>query len=95
MVFGALLIVPLPRALLLVERRPASARSAPSELPAALTPWLVGPADEGYRLALTEYTQLEHVMAVLRSAGTQVLEMEVLQPDLEEVFVKLMKEQRA
>ena len=68
---------------------------APSELPAALTPWLVGPADEGYRLALTEYTQLEHVMAVLRSAGTQVLEMEVLQPDLEEVFVKLMKEQRA
>ena len=68
---------------------------ASSELPAALTPWLVGPADEGYRLALTEYTQLEHVMAVLRSAGTQVLEMEVLQPDLEEVFVKLMKEQRA
>ena len=29
-------------------------------------------------------------MAALRIAGSQVLEMQVFQPDLEEVFVKMM-----
>ena len=29
-------------------------------------------------------------MAVLRIAGLQVLEMQVFQPDLEEVFIKIM-----
>ncbi len=43
---------------------------------------------------LSEYSQLEQVMAALRTAGSQVLEMQVLQPDLEEVFVKIMGESR-
>jgi ABC-2 type transport system ATP-binding protein len=31
-------------------------------------------------------------MATLRTAGSQVLEMQVFQPDLEEVFVKIMED---
>ena len=43
----------------------------------------------------SEYAQLEEVMAALRAAETKVLEMQILQPDLEEVFVKIMGETRA
>jgi ABC-2 type transport system ATP-binding protein len=31
-------------------------------------------------------------MASLRAAGTTVLEMQILQPDLEEVFIKIMSQ---
>jgi ABC-2 type transport system ATP-binding protein len=48
--------------------------------------------EEYYILALDEYSQLEQVMAALRTAGSQVLEMQVFQPDLEEVFVKIMED---
>ena len=45
---------------------------------------------DGYRtLALDGYTDLEDIMHELRSRGLRVQEMELLQPDLEEVFVKL------
>ena len=47
--------------------------------------------DQGcYVLAIEEYSQLENVMAALRMARTQVLELQILQLDLEEVFVKIM-----
>ena len=41
-------------------------------------------------LALDGYERVEGVLAALRTAGVRVLEMEVAQPDLEEVFVKIM-----
>ena len=59
-------------------------------LPDALKPLLAGSDDGNYTLALAEYTELERVMAQLRVTGCQVQEMELLQPDLEEVFVKIM-----
>ena len=65
-------------------------RLLPDTLPPALQPLLSRREEEYYILALEEYSQLEHVMAVLRIAGSQVLEMQVFQPDLEEVFVKIM-----
>ena len=65
-------------------------RLSPDTLPPALQPLLSRREEEYYILALEEYSQLEHVMAVLRIAGSQVLEMQVFQPDLEEVFVKIM-----
>jgi len=68
---------------------------APRPLPAALMPLLVQEDECGYRLALSDYVEVEHVMATLRSAGVTVLEMEVLQPDLEEVFVKIMNRARS
>ena len=35
--------------------------------------------------------QLEQILAQIRLAGMQVLEMEVMQPDLEAVFVHIMQ----
>ena len=65
-------------------------RLSPDVLPSTLHPLLIS-AEEGYYiLALDEYSLLEHVMAALRAAGSQVLEMQILQPDLEEVFIKTM-----
>ena len=63
---------------------------APAELPAALKRLLVQESEAGFRLALNDYLEVEQVMAALRAAGAKVLELEVLQPDLEEVFVKIM-----
>ncbi len=65
-------------------------RLAPDTLPPALQP-LMSSREEGcYILTLAEYSQLEQVMATLRTAALQVLEMQVLQPDLEEVFIRIM-----
>jgi ABC-2 type transport system ATP-binding protein len=44
-----------------------------------------------YRLALKSYDELEDLMAALRAAHVKVVEMEVMQPDLEEVFVQIMR----
>ncbi|ALQ50587.1 ABC transporter ATP-binding protein [Nitrosomonas ureae] len=47
--------------------------------------------DQGYHvLAIEGYSQLENVMTALHAAQIQILDMQILQPDLEEVFVKLM-----
>jgi ABC-2 type transport system ATP-binding protein len=48
-------------------------------------------ADGAYRLALKDYDELETLMAALRSHRIKVHEMEVMQPDLEEVFVQIMQ----
>jgi ABC-2 type transport system ATP-binding protein len=65
-------------------------RLSPDTLPPALQS-LMSRREEGcYILTLAEYSQLEQVMAALRKAALQVLEMQVLQPDLEEVFIRIM-----
>ena len=66
-------------------------RLIPDVLPDALKPLVVGHADGGCRLALNDYVQLEGIMAAIRNAGIKVQEMEVMQPDLEEVFVQIMQ----
>jgi ABC-2 type transport system ATP-binding protein len=61
-------------------------------LPAALAPRPVG-SDAGlHTFRLADYTELEPILAGLRQAGRRVLEVEVTQPDLEEVFVQIMRE---
>ena len=47
--------------------------------------------DGAIRLALPDYAEVEQVMAALREAGVAVQEMEIMQPDLEEVFVQIMR----
>jgi ABC-2 type transport system ATP-binding protein len=47
-------------------------------------------ANGAYRLALKSYVELEDLMRELRESGVRVQEMEVMQPDLEEVFVQIM-----
>ncbi len=65
-------------------------RLSPDTLPAELQP-LLSSHDEGYYvLTVKEYSEIEDVLAALRRAQVQVLEMQLLQPDLEEVFVKIM-----
>ena len=66
-------------------------RLLPDALPDALKPLMVGHADGGCRLALQDYAELEGIMAAIRHAGIKVQEMEVVQPDLEEVFVQIMQ----
>jgi len=62
------------------------------DLPAALLPLQTGLADGGeYLLSLRDHTQLEQVLAELRRAGREVAMMEFTQPDLEEVFVAIMR----
>jgi ABC-2 type transport system ATP-binding protein len=63
---------------------------APDQLPASLHPLLCGEEQGRFVLALTDYTTLENVMCTLREAGTQVLDLDLKQPDLEEVFVQIM-----
>ena len=63
---------------------------APPGLPAVLQALLTQGDAEDCLLALEGYDRVEGVLAALRTAGVRVLEMEVAQPDLEEVFVKIM-----
>ncbi len=48
-----------------------------------------------HTLRLRNYPQVEGVLAKLREAGAQIEELELLQPDLEDVFVQIMKETRS
>lgn len=65
-------------------------RVIPDRLPTALEA-LVTEREEGrYRLALPAYTDVGRVVAELRNAGVEIQEMEVMQPDLEEIFIQIM-----
>ena len=44
-------------------------------------------------LQLPDYAQVEEVLAALREAEVQVQELEVMQADLEDVFVQMMRAQ--
>ena len=63
---------------------------APSRLPEGLRAMLVGEEDGCFRLALHCYGELETVLAALRTAGVEVMDMEVSKPDLEDVFLQIM-----
>jgi ABC-2 type transport system ATP-binding protein len=66
-------------------------RVEPDALPAMLKADVVERRANGaYRVALREYGALESLMRELRTAGVRVQELEVMQPDLEEVFVQIM-----
>ena len=67
-------------------------RLEPDRLPEELARKVVERRANGaYRLALPDYGDLEGLMRELRAAGVHVQEMEVMQPDLEEVFVQIMQ----
>jgi len=61
-------------------------------LPPRLEPLVAERREDGaIRLALPDYADVEGVMAALREAHVAVQEMEIMQPDLEEVFVQIMQ----
>jgi ABC-2 type transport system ATP-binding protein len=59
-------------------------------LPHSLQHMVTARDDRQYTLLLQDYCALEKVIAKLREAHAAVQEMELAQPDLEEVFVKIM-----
>jgi len=61
-----------------------------STLPASLLPQVIEQTGESYLLALSSYQALEMVLAEVRQAGNAVQEIELLQPDLEDVFIRVM-----
>jgi len=66
-------------------------RLAPDRLPESLAPLVAQRREDGgYRLALRDYLEVERVVAELRAAGVGIQELEVLHPDLEEVFIQIM-----
>ena len=73
--------------------------SQPSALPAALPPALAArnPAAAGgsWRFRLKDYDEVDAVLAPLRAAGLHIEEMEVLAPDLEDVFIQVMGQSHA
>ncbi|MBI1174922.1 MAG: ATP-binding cassette domain-containing protein [Sideroxydans sp.] len=60
------------------------------ELPAVLAPHMIERVGEDYLLALSSYPALETMLMQLREAGLTVLEMSLQQPDLEEVFLRVV-----
>jgi ABC-2 type transport system ATP-binding protein len=66
-------------------------RLAPDRLPAALAAKLIGADEDSRVLALDNYAQIESVLADLRAESVEVQELEVLQADLEDVFVQVMR----
>jgi len=60
------------------------------DLPAALLPQMVEHVGQGYLLALPSCQSLERVLAELRLSGVEIKEMSLQQPDLEDVFLRVV-----
>jgi len=67
-------------------------RLAGAPLPAALAARVRDSRDALHTLRLRSYAEVEGVLAQVREAGAQIEELELLQPDLEDVFVQIMKD---
>ncbi|MES2354560.1 MAG: ABC transporter ATP-binding protein [Pseudomonadota bacterium] len=66
---------------------------ADNRLPRQFDAQIVANTGNQYTLALQDFAEVEPVLAALRESNASILEMEVVQPDLEEVFVKIMASQ--
>jgi ABC-2 type transport system ATP-binding protein len=62
----------------------------PPELPIALQPLQLAREAARFTLDLSDYGDLEAILASLRAAGVSVRDMSLIQADLEEVFLKIM-----
>jgi ABC-2 type transport system ATP-binding protein len=60
-------------------------------LPAGLKKWPSRHDGCLHSLKIRDYTEIEPILSILRESGVQILEMQLLQPDLEDVFMKIME----
>ena len=67
-----------------------SGGTLPASLQARRLPPL--PEDDRYRLSLDDYAEIGPIMAAIQAEGGVIQDMEVTQPDLEDVFLRLMQE---
>lgn len=65
-------------------------RLSSETLPTVLQEWPRSSHENLHIFKIKDYFQVETLLAVLRSEHIQVLEMQLQQPDLEEVFVRIM-----
>ena len=63
---------------------------APDRLPESLRGLAAARGEKSWTLAIQDYSDIERVLAELRVEGVQIREMELLQPDLEQVFLQMM-----
>jgi ABC-2 type transport system ATP-binding protein len=66
-------------------------RLSTETLPVGLMSW---PSDRDgclHSLKIKHYAEIEPVLLKLRESGIEILEMQLLQPDLEDVFIKIME----
>lgn len=66
-------------------------RLLPDTLPSALQALQISHHDGIAELRIENYAQVEFILSSLRSAAIQILEMSLQQPDLEDVFVSIMR----
>jgi ABC-2 type transport system ATP-binding protein len=66
-------------------------RLSPDRLPPTLEPLVAVRREPGYRLHLKDYNEVERVIAELRAKEIEIQELEVMRPDLEEIFVQIMR----
>ncbi len=69
--------------------------SAAAALPPALAARQPDAAGASWRFRLKDYDEVDAVLAPLRAAGLHIEEMEVLAPDLEDVFIQVMGQHRS
>src|SRR5213075_38973 len=75
----------------LLSRVPGTtARVAAAALPSPWESRVVRRADGMYLLSLTDYAELERLLAALREAGVAVGELALQEADLEQVFLRIM-----
>ena len=58
--------------------------------PAVLEAKRIEQSGEDHMLALANYSELEGILAALRTSGVEVMEISVEQPDLEDVFLQVV-----
>ena len=66
-------------------------RLVPDKLPPTLQPLQISHHDGIAELRIENYAQVEFILSSLRVADIQILEMHLQQPDLEDVFVSIMR----
>ncbi|MXS81818.1 ABC transporter ATP-binding protein [Nitrosomonas oligotropha] len=66
-------------------------RLLPDTLPAALQTLQLSHSGGIVELRIDTYAQVESILSALRSAQIEILEMHLQQPDLEDVFVNMMR----
>jgi len=74
------------------KARSLTLRLRPAELPASLQPLLVGEHDGHFELKLAEPDALTDILVTLQQAGISVRDIEVAKPDLEDIFVDMMRD---
>ncbi|MDT8363618.1 MAG: ABC transporter ATP-binding protein [Nitrosomonas sp.] len=68
-------------------------RLSADTLPEGLQSWPIkhDPVGGLYRIGIKEYTEIETILSLLRQADVEIIDFQLQQPDLEDVFVRTME----